>query len=284
MSGTKLHLSSAYHPQTDGQMEVVNRCVEQYLRCFVHQWPRKWCSHLPWAEYWYNTTYHISTGMTPFQALCGRLPPSIPTYNDGLSLVHEVDQQLLNHDELLQHLKANLERSVNRMKQLADHKRRDVSFKLGDWLQLLEGARIHPVFHVSLLKQYQAKEGSAAPPPVELPPFTDDGLVHLEPHTILNTRWVKQGAQLIDESLVHWKHLPAEDATWEPPQKLLAMFPSVDLEDKDPPNGGVLIDHDVQPGASSQILNIWDELNVRAVDVDGVVSTRIMSRGLGQGC
>ena len=66
MSGTKLKLSSSYHPQTDGQTEVVNRCVEQYLRCFVHQWPRKWCSYLPWAEYWYNTTYHISTGMTPF--------------------------------------------------------------------------------------------------------------------------------------------------------------------------------------------------------------------------
>jgi transposase InsO family protein len=53
MSGTKLQLSSAYHLQTDGQTEVVNRCIEQYLRCLVHQWPKKWSFYLPWAEYWY---------------------------------------------------------------------------------------------------------------------------------------------------------------------------------------------------------------------------------------
>ena len=69
MSSTKLQLSSAYHPQTDGQTKVVNRCVEQYVRCFVHQWLRKWSFYVPWAKYWYNTTDHISTGMTPFQAL-----------------------------------------------------------------------------------------------------------------------------------------------------------------------------------------------------------------------
>jgi hypothetical protein len=47
MSSTKLQMSSAYHSQTDGQSEVVNRCVEQYLRCFVHQQPKKWNSLLP---------------------------------------------------------------------------------------------------------------------------------------------------------------------------------------------------------------------------------------------
>ncbi|XP_034708944.1 uncharacterized protein LOC117931996 [Vitis riparia] len=122
LSGSKLMLSSAYHPQTDGQTEVVNCCVEQYLRCFVHQWPRKWSTYLAWVEYWYNTTYHASTKMTPYQALYGRLPPLIPAYPEGLSPVHEVDQMLLHRDELLHQLKTNLEISMNRMKQQADSK------------------------------------------------------------------------------------------------------------------------------------------------------------------
>ncbi|CAL9217962.1 unnamed protein product [Arabidopsis halleri] len=56
LSGTKLCMSSAYHPQSDGQMEVINRCVEQFLRCFVHERPKQWSFMLPCAEYWYNTT------------------------------------------------------------------------------------------------------------------------------------------------------------------------------------------------------------------------------------
>jgi len=98
-----------------------NHCVEQYLWCFVHQWPKQWCSYLPWAEYWYNTTYHISTGMTPFRALCGHLPPSIPVYNESLTSVHKVDQQLISHDELLRQLKANLAKSMNHMKHVVTH-------------------------------------------------------------------------------------------------------------------------------------------------------------------
>ena len=62
--------------------------------------------------------------MTPFQALYGRLPPSIPLYFDGLSRVHEVDQSLLHRDELLQHLKKNLDMTTNRMKQMADQKKK----------------------------------------------------------------------------------------------------------------------------------------------------------------
>lgn len=56
--GTSLDYTSAYHPQSDGQTERINRCLENYLRCMVYQNPRQWAMWLPLAEHWYNTNYH----------------------------------------------------------------------------------------------------------------------------------------------------------------------------------------------------------------------------------
>lgn len=56
LAGVQLQMSSAYHPQSDGQTEWVNQCMETFLRCFVNACPLKWLKWLPLAEYWYNTS------------------------------------------------------------------------------------------------------------------------------------------------------------------------------------------------------------------------------------
>ena len=63
--GVKLAMSSAYHPQTDGQTEMVNKCLEQYLRSFSIDRPIEWSDWLYLAEYSFNTNYHSTTKVTP---------------------------------------------------------------------------------------------------------------------------------------------------------------------------------------------------------------------------
>ena len=101
-----------------------------------------------------------------------------------------------------------------------------------------ESIMFHHVFHVSLLKPYHTTAGQADPHQTELPPVVDDGVVILEPQTILDTRWIKHGGHLVEESLVHWKNLSTDDATWEPTEQLLAKFSPTILEDKDILYGG----------------------------------------------
>lgn len=76
--GIKLHLSSAYHPETNGQTERINQCLETYLRCIFISKPRSWSHWVSLAQWWYNTNYHTAHKRTPFEALFGYLPPIIP--------------------------------------------------------------------------------------------------------------------------------------------------------------------------------------------------------------
>lgn len=65
---TELLLSSAYHPQTDGQIERVNQCLEMFLRCSVSESPKQWLHWHPLAELWYNTSYHSAIKCSPYKA------------------------------------------------------------------------------------------------------------------------------------------------------------------------------------------------------------------------
>ncbi len=68
---TKLHMSTAYHPQTDGQTERLNRTLEDMLRSYVWNKQSKWEEYLHLVEFAYNSSKHTATGMTPFQVTYG---------------------------------------------------------------------------------------------------------------------------------------------------------------------------------------------------------------------
>ncbi|KAL5821526.1 hypothetical protein ACOSQ3_023408 [Xanthoceras sorbifolium] len=87
LQGTNLCMSSNYHPHSDEQTKVVNKTLEQYLRCFTHDRPKQWVEWFAWAEYSYNTTTH-----------------------QGL------EDKLRTRDTILAELRHNLEIARNRMK------------------------------------------------------------------------------------------------------------------------------------------------------------------------
>ena len=263
LQGSKLCTSSAYHPQTDGQTEVLNRSLEHYLPCFSADQPSKWSSLIPWAEWWYNTTFQSAIRMSPYQAVYDIEPPTIRMYMKGSTAVHSVDEALQTRDNLLRLLRTNLQLAQNRMKQVYDHKRTDREFKVGDWvylklqpyrqhsvasrpshklapkfygpfqitkrigsvayqLQLPSHSKLHPVFHVSLLKP---QIGSAHSQLTDLPPATFPEVMQWQPEAILDRGIFKKHNKPVTKWLIKWASLPTNDATWEEADDILARYP-----------------------------------------------------------
>ncbi|KAL4025181.1 hypothetical protein IC575_013559 [Cucumis melo] len=153
LSGTKLNKSTAYHPQSDGQTEVVNRGVETYLRCFCNEKPKDWSKWLPWTEYWYNTTFQRSIGMTPFQVVYGRQPPTLLSYGSTLSKNSTVEEMLQERDLVLASLREHLRLAQEQMKLYADRKRRAVEYSVGEYVFL----RIRPYRQLSVRSRRNEK-------------------------------------------------------------------------------------------------------------------------------
>ncbi|KAH9794628.1 hypothetical protein KPL71_004958 [Citrus sinensis] len=270
---TKLCMSSSYHPQTDGQTEVVNRTLEQYLRCFTSEQPNKWLDWLPWAEYSYNTLVHTSTKISPFEAVYGIPPPTLLSYAPGTTHIHAVDETLRDRDSILKDLRRNLVVAQNRMKTQADHHHREVVFTVGDYVYLkLQPYRQKSVAFRSSLKlapryfgPYRILEriglvayklalpagsqihnvfhvsllkkfvGHVPPAVMELPPVSEDTSIILpQPECVLDKRIIRKGAyRPKTEILVKWAGAPREDATWEDQRRFLKSYPKFILADKD---------------------------------------------------
>lgn len=144
-----MHLSIANHPQTDGQTEVVNKCLETYLMCFYSDSPGDWKSYLAMAEWWYNSSYHSSIECSPYEALYGRPPSLHLPYLSGESAHDEVDSWLLQREIKLKVLQFHLTRAQHRMKQMKDKYRSKRAFDVGDWVYL----KLQPYRQISISQQ-----------------------------------------------------------------------------------------------------------------------------------
>ena len=117
--------------------------LEQYLRCFATAKPKVWTKYFLWAEYWYNTCVHSSTGISPFKAVYGRDLPTVVQYVTGLPLNEVVDTILNPCETILAYLKSHLERAQVKMKKRADTKRRPEQRQPGD---LVCGSSCHTTY------------------------------------------------------------------------------------------------------------------------------------------
>lgn len=131
-----LHRSSAYHPQTDGQTEIVYKALETYLRCMCSESPSSWFQWLPLAEWWYNTHCHSSIQSTLYEVLHGQPPPIHLPYLPGSASSATVERTLKAREDAMKMLQFHLLRAQNRMKQQADLHRTDRSFAIGDFVFL----------------------------------------------------------------------------------------------------------------------------------------------------
>lgn len=136
--GTKLAMSTAYHPQTDGQTERANRTLEENLRAYVNVKHDDWDAHLPIVEFAYNNQVNASTGFSPFYLNYGyhpRLPSNLPRAIQDCATPAAANF-LTRFDEDLQVAKTNLKQAQDRQKQAADRHRRDKTYNVGEQVLL----------------------------------------------------------------------------------------------------------------------------------------------------
>jgi hypothetical protein len=133
---TQLYFSSAYHPQTDGQIERVNQILEDMLRACALQYGRSWDKSLLYAKFNYNNSYQESLKMAPFEMLYGCRCRTSLFWNEtrerkvfGPDILQEAEKQV-------HMVRENLRITQLRQKSYADHRRRELSFEVGDFVYL----------------------------------------------------------------------------------------------------------------------------------------------------
>ncbi|GJY31027.1 putative reverse transcriptase domain-containing protein [Tanacetum coccineum] len=134
--GTQLNLSTAYHPQTDGQRERTIQTLEDMVRACVIDFGNGWDRHLPLIEFSYNNSYHTSIKDAPFEELYGRKCRSPVCWAEvgeaqltGPKIIHETTEKIFKIRDRMQAVR-------DRQKSYADKRRRPLEFEVGDKVML----------------------------------------------------------------------------------------------------------------------------------------------------
>lgn len=230
--GISATLSTAYHPETDGQTERMNAQLEQYLRLYVTYLQDDWADWLPLAEFAGNDAASDTTTVTPFFANYGFHPRLgfEPVPHSDRPAARDAEKFATLMQTITEHLKTEMTASRARYEEQANRKRRPARrYQVGqlvwldarniktlrptkklDWkncgpfriekiispyayqLCLPDPMKIHPVFHVSLLRPAADNplpgQRNDSPPPVEV-----DGLQEWEVDEVLDSRWDRRG-------------------------------------------------------------------------------------------
>jgi hypothetical protein len=237
-----LHFSTAYHPESDGQTERVNQCLEQYLRTMAFQEPKKWSTWLTTAEWWYNSSYHTAIKTSPFEALYEYKPPQLQEISIADSVSPEAHSTLQEKSDMIQTLQRNLLLAQKKMKKYADMNRTPRTFQVGDMVYLKvqphrETALGHghslklsskyygpyrvlqrvgqlayklllpenaQIHNVFHVNQLKKHSGKMAVPNKNLPLLTADGKIKLSPLSVLQRRRVPRREGEYDVAVPQW--------------------------------------------------------------------------------
>ena len=134
--GTRLHFSTTFHPQMDGQSKRTIQTLEDMLRAYVMEFKGSWDTHLALMEFAYNNSYQASIKMAPFEALYVRKCRT-PVCWDEVGERRLVGPELVQiTSEKVKVVRDNFIIARDRQKSYADNRRRDLQFEIGDWVFL----------------------------------------------------------------------------------------------------------------------------------------------------
>jgi len=247
MLGIETKLSTAFHPQTDGQMERINQELEQYLRFFVDHRQKNWLEWLVLAEFAVNNKVHMATKVSSFMANYGRelrIEDDIRKKGKVEKAMEFVERIKKVHEEAgaaLKKVQEDMKRQADRRrKKTEDWKKGDkvllstkdlvfkekpvrklvdryvglytikeVVFTNAVKLQLPTLMRIHPVVNVSRIVQYKKQVEGQKKEKGKL--IEIEEVKEWEIEKILNKRKIRG----VDKYLVRWKGFTAEHDTWK---------------------------------------------------------------------